>query len=262
MLFRSSSVVVEKKAKFESHCDNVANLIVGDYKKLLTPYVYRGFCVLVTVGGISMLGKVIYDYFIKKYSEDHTEFKIDSQINTALNRNEELIGATFSQKRVMGRVPDTWAIRTLHHPIAATNTIDELSLACNSNLRFCVIENNNRVTKVCVFGICNNFAIIPTHAVPDGDFVIKVSTTAFSATNCYKESIVSRKLIYDLGNDMTLISLSQVQFRNILKHLNNVEFSFLEGKISDSVILIRNLKNLAVSNPKGDYVVQIGRAHV
>lgn len=249
------NVLRKKQERLNSSLSNMKAMLTGDYMSLLTPYVHRGFCALAATGGLLIIAKLIHEYFIKKHSEDSTEFVNQSDSNSVLNRNEEMIGAAFSQKRIQGRLPETWAIRTLQQPIAATCSLDELATSCNGNLRFCRIETDDKVTRVCLFGICSNFAIIPTHALPSGDFLIHVSTTAFSAVDSFKSSKVSQNHIVDVGNDMSLISLSQVQFRDVTKHLNNVSFSVLNGKIANSSIVIRSLKKLKVSNPKGDYIV-------
>lgn len=248
-------VMCKKESRVLEKISNLKVSLSGGNLEQFTPYIYRGFCALAATGSLLVLAKLIYECFIKKHSEDSTEFKVDSDSNSALNRNEEMIGSAFSQKRIAGRVPETWVIRTLHHPISATGTIDQLSEACNSNLRFCVITSKDRVTKVCIFGVCNNFAIMPTHAIPSTDFTVSVSTTPFAGSNCYKISKINRDLMVDLGNDMTLISLSQLQFRDVLKHFNTIDFSVLEGKISDTKVIIKEMKKLLVSNPRGNYYV-------
>lgn len=220
------------------------------------PYTAAAFCAAAGIGSGFMLIKWINNVWSKDIkAEEHTEFKLPSENNEKLNRNEEIIGAMFSQKRISGKQPEVWAVRTIQKPIASTNDCVSLSQSINTNTRYVVISKDDKTSRVMVFGLCNNIAVIPTHAVPEGSFTIYVSTTGFAAENGYKSSIICPKHVIDIGNDMSLISLSQVQFRNVLAHINDVDFKLAQGRIGDSQITVRRAAPTRVHSGTTSYMV-------
>jgi hypothetical protein len=183
-------------------------------------------CVVTLTLGISLINK----YFSSKKEEEYlncearSNFYSEDVSNDLINEFEEEAACGKSYKRIKIKgVNQVWNVKTEFDPQCVyKGDLSGLSQLVSSNTRNCIVRVDRDV-KTFVLGICSKIALINTHALEGSkDIVLSVSETGRVGAECkvYKNTIVDVTNRLDLENDLTLVALNGVLFRDITKHLN------------------------------------------
>jgi len=170
--------------------------------------------------------KVIKPLFTKKEkkleSEAHSEFKFESDYNQPLNNIEEGYGCGTSYKRIPINGSKVWNTKIVEssRPVH-TDKIESLSDFVNRNVRSCYIQSDtNDVTHI--LGISGNYGLINTHSLGyEKEIMVRVSSSGrVDNTNIiWRDTLVTDLNRVDLGNDISIIALSGIIFKDIVKHI-------------------------------------------
>lgn len=201
---------------------------------------------IIAGAGVTLILGILYQYFKRsdKETESFTDFLNPSQHNETLNTFEQAFGVKNAVKRFAGAQNETWVVKTIKEPIVHTGGAVVLSKSIASNVKYaCVIQDDGLETFTCVMGICEDYALINTHAIPKGNFKIRVSMTYMrEGHNHFKDSFIDASTRADVGNDITILRLGQMQFKNVLKHINEVDFENAAGAINCDPITLRKMR--------------------
>lgn len=148
--------------------------------------------------------------------------------------NEELLsfekslhcGQSF--KRVVNKLDvSKWNVMQVPRPVF-TDTIDKLCALALRNVRLASVysRDGTSVEHVHLLGVCENYAVISAHPF-NGDVdgrILRVSTTGTHVQDGVKYDTELGPLSYThLGNDLLLVRLNMIRFKDITKFLANRE---------------------------------------
>jgi hypothetical protein len=178
-----------------------------------------------------------------------TEFMKPSSGSLAINAIEEAMQAGASTKRIAIKGPyDQWAVKQLLFPISHTGRASDLALSIMQNVRiaFLRFKHNGREIEVknYIIGLKSNYVLINTHALPqdlDTTFRVEIAMSTNPDNKHFKSCIVGKDFRKDLGNDISLLSLSSIQFKNILNHINSTEFNVMSGFVGREPVVFKRL---------------------
>lgn len=155
--------------------------------------------------------------------EGSTDFEFPSEYNEQINEIEKAVGANESCKRVPNKILHDWVnFREMELQNTHTSGPDNLAKLVHNNVREVIIRNGD-VSRwnVKALGLRSNAILLNTHAMPDlKNFWIEVGNSTFTAGhNSYTKTFVNESNRVDLGNDMTIIWVSGMEFKDITKHI-------------------------------------------
>lgn len=99
-------------------------------------------------------------------------------------------------------------------------SLETLFARCLKNTYLTRLHTLDSPNHTHIFGLCSSIALINTHAFRGvRDFNIDVSRSGDFSGNHFQTMRIRPQDIMDLGNDLSLINLSKIVFRDITKHL-------------------------------------------
>lgn len=157
----------------------------------------------------------------KKKSEAHTSFVVKSDVDEKINEIEETLSCGHSYPRVSNAALSVWNEIKPSKTSMHNDTVEELHSLAQRNVRTCVVQTSKCSVKTHLFGIKGNFALINTHSLSDrSSLIIKVATTCkVDDKTMYRDTHVSNDDVIDLGNDISVVRLSQISFVDLTHHL-------------------------------------------
>lgn len=211
------------------------------------------FYFLLTVSSASLYAIYTAVCFTMKklYStESLTDFRAPSEENSSLSALEERFGCGSAYERVRNKLTTSWNSRVpLSVPVHTSDAIS-LDKLVRRNVRVCKVLWKNNVITTHLMGIRDNFAVINTHAVgaQSDDLEIHVSKSGrLSGDDEYFVTKVTSEGIVHLPNDVSVVRLSGVSFKNIEKHVfdDKVYPECANGMIGDTpvkALLVQDIK--------------------
>lgn len=181
---------------------------------------------VVASGGLAVGSMALYRKCVKKSSlktQSQSKFLVDVPENEMIHDYEKMMHCGDAQIRNNSTVMDAWNVIQTKH----ASTVKELD-ACDFNrAKLTNIRRVRTITSVAergthLFGLCKNFALINTHAFAGcDDAELKVSMTGYvnDATDAFAVSHVTKNDYRHLGNDMTVVRLSSLNFKDVMNHL-------------------------------------------
>jgi len=169
---------------------------------------------------------------------------------------EEKSGCDEHGARIPVKNSEIWNVQVKNDPKPKhKGSMKELYDAIRSNIRQCYIQSNTN-TKAHVLGLKGNFALINTHSLGRGDVVsIQIAQTGRTDANnsITIDTLITHAERSELGNDLTVIRLQAINFRDITKHIASARCNFarydgvLEGMGVHAQIL-EGVRELSDSN--------------
>lgn len=197
-----------------------------------------------------------------KKTEVSTEFKKDSQANRALNEYEDLVDSVNIRYDVVPVGNDqvaTWNYQHINPQPVYNGTAHEFYLAIARNTRWVVIDSNKKLDTH-LFGIRQNYALINTHALGTNE-IIRIGVVPGKKMDEITEwSTLSPDDIVHMGNDVSLVRLSSVQFRDITKHIVNDDISEItSGMINFTDLIVKFSKDRMMIEDKNLGQIEINK---
>lgn len=162
-------------------------------------------------------------------TEAFSDFYLQSDKNKPLNDLEEEMECGNSYSRIPIRNTNIWNSKvTLSSKCAFNGNLQDLSKLVERNTRLVYIDTDREV-KNFILGIKSNMCIINTHALGSKpNPIIRVSTIGSVSHNntVFIDTVLDHSNRCDIGNDITVIMLSGIKFKNIEGHLSNIDYSF------------------------------------
>lgn len=158
-------------------------------------------------------------------SEDKTEFKLESEVNEPLNEIEEMVGAGRSFKRLPNKLVDSWNVQVIKQPTPHKASLEALTNKVMLNVYRVKVTTSKGCKSANIFGVCGNYALINTHLLGDMEGPVNLSLYAVGYTDTSKEevlhheSILRKHDVFDLGEDQTLIPISDMRFYDLTMHI-------------------------------------------
>ncbi len=247
--------------RFELATHNVKMFYKGEADKIMTHLtLYKRWYLFASLGATLLF--FLKGWFTSVVDLEHTSFEKENDDTKVINKFEELTAAGASIKRIKkGTDPVQWTIKTLKYPVKHTHSSSELVKVALANVRRVQVEydedNKTRNNVTHVIGICKDYAIINTHALPkDKDCVIKICMAHIDKAGSYKDTWLTRKNRYDLGDDISVVRLSQVQFKDLTNHFSVVDFNRTNGFVGTiDTPIVRLRVPLRIARKDADEVV-------
>lgn len=177
-----------------------------------------------SVIGALVVCKKILDRYVKATAktESHSIFLTKDGVSSELKAFEEVIGASDQRVRIPVKDHALWNVMTpAEVSLPHRGDVSDLGKMVHRNLRAATVVTAASTRTTLVFGIYANFAIVNTHSFSGSDTaVLRVATTSqLMDTTVFKETAVDSSNRVDLGNDVTVVALSGVLFRDIRHHI-------------------------------------------
>lgn len=232
------------------HLAALKNYFENDMSTVLVASKHYEIYIFYALTGTVLVG-AIYKLFIMKsnpLTEDFTEFHKPSASNDKLNAMEEEMMCSPSTIRTKGKNPEVWSVQSCRQDFSHTGDSLSLYASVNSNARLAYINDTSWTT---IFGICQDFAVVNTHALPkEGEFMLRVSMTGSRLdTGQFKNCLITPKNRKDLGNDVSVVRLSQMQFKDIRKHLSDNDFTRTTGCVLGQKTVMKCVPAIIANNP-------------
>lgn len=243
---------------------------------------YAGIFSVITLG---VAGYVGYKRFRSRrrfegedmWTEAVTEssvFRVDSHYNELLQVNEDLYGSGSHRVRIPVHESAQW--NTMEGNFVATHhgSTAELYPSIASHVRRVKVVTTSEITTH-VLGICSTYALINTHSFAGNSsgVILYSPSTSYDLGHVIKEIPFGPTDFVHLGNDVSIINLKKLQFRNIVKHIIDADkppkmfkgifkneecrFSYFDtplqiGDRNSEVILSRYLSYANINHSIGD----------
>lgn len=114
------------------------------------------------------------------------------------------------------------AVVPTYNPPVHHGTLDDLTRTVSKNILFVLLEKDGKcVRKSHIFGLRSNIAIVNTHFIGT-DFVnanLLVKTLAGNSADGFIKIPLSNGSVYHVGDDISLVRISSMQFRDVTKHV-------------------------------------------
>lgn len=156
------------------------------------------------------------------YSTRKETYKGEAEVSPRLIELERTFHCGNSYKRVANKLEhNIWNSVVYHGSPVHTGSGYELMTSISTNIRrVLVVDKDGRSTRVHVFGVCEDIALINAHAIKSLPANIQVSVTgSFGDGNAVKITKITSQNVVQLGNDMCLVKLNAVRFKDHRKHL-------------------------------------------
>jgi hypothetical protein len=167
---------------------------------------------------------------IARFVIDTTVMKVSATESVSLGTSmiyslvdiEEKSECGNSYKRLPVKGTNTWNIVNPNTSACVyTGDLAEFSQAISGNVRVCKVQSATENTTY-LLGLKANFAIINTHALGVSDTIlVRVAPSGRKDVSYenYRDTYITDNNRMDLGNDITIISLEGVLFKDITKHI-------------------------------------------
>jgi len=170
--------------------------------------------------------------YILPYAEAKSHLTSSSEASEVFHRYEESFLCGYSRKRVPVRGHELWNVMVKEtKPCSHQGTPMELLGTIERNIRqVCVVSDIEISTYL--LGLKGGYALINTHALGTSKVpVVRVSNTGRLDALQFFDTMLTSENRLDLGNDVSLVCLSGVMFRDITVHLSPVDYgtSFYDG---------------------------------
>lgn len=187
-------------------------------------------------------------------SEAFSEFKDPGPWDKELNDMEETFHCGRSYTRIPSKVGSQWNVMVPKVLSKHTSTLSSLSEACARNVRYAHVTSSDRQVRTYVLGISKNYAVINTHTLGKSrsDISIRVSATGkASGDDVFKTTRLRPCDWKDLGNDISLVRLSEVLFRDITAHIADDDYvaPFAEGMIASHGTHVKFVGRVTANDP-------------
>lgn len=178
---------------------------------------------LIASGGVIL---ALYNYFSKTSNKTESSFQIPSDFNKKLEDVEKTLHCGKSYDRIPNSLdPSIWNVKFPDPQTVHTDSASSLYNAIATNIRQITMKLKDGKTKhTHVFGVQGNFAILNTHFLGndwEGKTISLHNTDSRKSNVTFDTSLNSRNVRH-LGNDISVIMLSSVRFRDVIRHLNTV----------------------------------------
>jgi hypothetical protein len=140
-----------------------------------------------------------------------------SEVVDALVEREKVSQCGKSYKRVPVNGTQIWNTRIVE-PSKYTGALDEFRALMNRNLRICNVSNGSRQVRTHCFGVCGNIAIVNRHALVGSEESCKIRVYQPGAGGQFCDTLVNLGDCPVLKEDLVLVSLDGVRFRDFVKH--------------------------------------------
>ncbi len=159
---------------------------------------------------------------------ESSSFRVFHPVNEALNDLEEKYDCGESYERIPIVGTELWNVRQIvTQPCAHHGTFDSLYARIARNVRPFVLQAKDRGDRrSTLMGLCGNIALMNTHVFHTDctDFVLRVSNTWKHESSVLIDTHIDGSNRRDLGNDLSLVVLSGINFKDITSHLSDDEF--------------------------------------
>lgn len=188
---------------------------------------------------LTLVGTGLYCAF-KAFS--YYQRNVGESESSIIEEVEEKVNAGTSYGRTPIKGSAVWNSReTVSVPGVFCGDAAELYASIARNVRRARVETDEAITTH-LLGVCGQFALINTHSLGNKDSVrVRVSYTGITSIDngVFKDTIVDKSNRKDLGNDVTLIKLVDITFRDILKHIGaNPLTGCIEGYFADNPVSV------------------------
>jgi hypothetical protein len=188
------------------------------------------------------IAPMIYKFFKNnRIVSQATDFKIRHFKNEDLNDIEEKTDCDKSYERIPVKGTKIWNSRNVNYFPKHTSSPQALANKISKNIRQAILifpDETNAVTMIT--GIKGSYAIINTHALRQHrSFSVKYSILGdIPSETSYMESVVGEKDLMVLDNDVSIVRLSGVAFKNIMSHIvsDHVDLALASGFLAETPI--------------------------
>lgn len=155
-------------------------------------------------------------------STESSDFKLSSSANADLNAIEKEANAAESYARVKIHNHDVWNTRELGTIGVSNKNPRDLRDQISSSVREIYVESDKiGVTKG--LGICSNYMVVNNHAFANCKFPVKIRVSKngfpFTKNDVYMETILSEFDYHKFRDDLALIRVAGIRFKDIVKHI-------------------------------------------
>jgi len=192
-------------------------------------------------------------------SEDSSDFKLDSQFNETIKEYE----TTCQSLNTASLIPTThdtlWNVKIPNGMPTYTGDLDSFSKMIYANVKRIRFRFDDTLRYSYILALKGNMCLINTHAIPKGDNLeVEVSSTGYFAANeKVRKTLLDRRYIYRVSDDVSLILLSSCQFRDITPHIQSgkSKFTAAQGMIGGDRVSIENHPMIHCAAKTGEYDV-------
>lgn len=169
-------------------------------------------------------------------------FRNDLEIAKEINSWENRFDCGSQRKRIPLKLTETWNVMQLMPSTYTSSDPKGLSVHISRNVRRVTVCATDRTNETYILGVKGNLALINTHTLGKErkTVVICVPISGVPERDNTKRTLLHPKEVIDLGNDVSLIKLSGMFFKDIMKHFSPEVNSALwsHGMIGESAINI------------------------
>lgn len=212
-------------SKLTGHKINWRRYVYGDFTDEMS---VEGRNLLIRIAAIGTALGLLCLYFRKKSQRQDIGveaklYDVRPEQQIELDAMEKAIGSMPHTQRIPVRNSAVWNVREVSHPEGVHRGDKEsLDASVRRNLRSCFVDSDSR-RRTILLGVQGSYALINTHALGKGDARIRVAGTgSVNETSVFFDTILTPQNRRDLGNDVSMVCLSGVSFRDILKHFGDV----------------------------------------
>jgi hypothetical protein len=200
----------------------------------------------------------------EEYFDDREEilesYTAEQGISKPLSEVEDFIRASRSYEKIpIKGQSNLWNTREINvKDVSHKGTLEELALSMSRSIRKVLVVQKNRTIKTHILGVKSNLALINTHAIKcDGDITIRVcSMDNFDSSQITNDSILDPDRIVHLNNDVSMISLSSMQFKDKVHHFTDGILDKLKykGYFIDETLEVNKInQNVLISDTNGNF---------
>lgn len=168
--------------------------------------------------------KILPDNDYEVEAEDASMFRVVSPHNEVIGEYENRSGCGESYERVA--IKDTTEVfnyrQKVNPNLPHNGDIMDLVRLVNSNVRQFYIEDGAQY-KAHLLGLKGDIALINTHSLPkERNFKLYVANTGnVDLKQVFILTQVKPHMVHDMGDDLSLIKLESIAFRDVTKHIDN-----------------------------------------
>jgi hypothetical protein len=211
------------------------NPYVSKFWKVHGLMVKNILCVLSSIAAsytAYQVGKKVASTFTSKTEEDvldggtfqASSFFTEDGVDLALRNKEQMFHCGSSYKRIFSKDYAVWNDRH-YEPAVFNNSLDEFRSLIDSNIRYVHLGDREKPFETHILGIKGNIALINSHALRDKRPIsLRVSNTGNRYDfDSYIETLITGSRVFELENDISLVELSGVRFKDITKFLRSYD---------------------------------------
>ncbi|APG78560.1 hypothetical protein [Wenzhou picorna-like virus 24] len=201
---------------------HVSHLLFGtEYNPFIIPsWATIGF--VFTIAVVVFKSYSLYSSYNKKQESESSQFFSDDAISSILQEKEDELGCGRSKARVRVNGQNaTWNLADISYSKPVHNGSPlELYNSVSRNLRFVVVSSSKAQRPTHIFGVCQHFAIINKHATcGDKEFkIFHFPKGKHDKGAGFEEYIITKDDIVPFRDDLLLIRVVGMRFRNFLPH--------------------------------------------